>query len=1683
MYGLTTALSGGQYSFSLDTRGFSDGWHSIGVRAYDPDGESAFQSVSVLLDNTAPKLGTVTVLYSAGRTACKVGDFVSVTAISDDPGGSGLSSVWINASNLGAGNVQMLDDGLHNDSSSMDGVFGSGGIKVDTTMGYHFAFITATDKAGNMATAAAKVAVDTHEPLITTSYTIYPVGQTAAKLGDAVRIVSKVVDTKMTVDTVLVMDTSGSMAGTPISDAKTAAKTFIGNLGEFDRAAIYSFNSPAGSGGNKPKQEVTFTSNKATLNSTIDGLTADDWTPLYDTIYDAIQYAKTSPNMPVVIVLTDGNDDLGSGSHSAHPLQDCKNASIPVYTIGLDPGSFYPPVNETVLKEIAQTSDGGSYYHAPTSSQLKAIYEDIASIVEKMDVGGISRVYCDASPIGGPSYVEMFDDGTHNDLAVGDGYYGSDYITVGSSATANVQVTTTAEDVAGNKDTDVAVVRLDNTLPTLASLQPRYSAGRWWAQDGDSISFTAQVADTGDVNGLRHVELDASVIGGPAAVDMVDDGTGNDITANDGTYTSAGVTVATGTATRFFTFKVTAWDNASNSATQSGNVYIDNGRPLDLSITAPAAGQYVEGLLTARVQATDRPAIERIELTLLPPNTIHQTSFNALTGYYEYLFDTANLPDGSYFLTASGRDIAGRQIPRPVMVPFFIDNHAPLLKLNTPRNGDYLAGTVNIDTTGTNDTFLLSVEYNVDTVGWVPVNVSWDTTGTPDGQHTLTVRATDRAGHYNQQVLTVIVDNTNPTCRIIAPGDGDLLEGKLTVRIKASDTVGVSKVLLTGVITAEAEYNPASGYFEYDLDTRELADGNYSIGASAGDDYGHQTSAAAVAFTVDNNVPTLTVLQPQAYDYVSGVQEIRLISGDGPFTDKLTVDYKVDERSWVGLVGDNGTWTVLWDTTALSDGAHTLQGRSTDIIGNVAQQTIQLTVDNHSPACRIYSPLPGQYVEGRQLFQVLAQDEVGIVNVTIDISGVGTYLMSYNGYTGYYEFSMMTTGLPDGKYNLTVSALDRSGKTSAAGPMPFNIDNVPPSFTLVSPREGDAITDNITVVVAWTGGRAVPGEATVRYRIDTGAWIPAQVSTSADTLGDGSHSITVRAEDPAGHSTEVSVHIFIDRSIPELTVLSPKKNTHVHDTVALKLKARDGAGIAHVTLSLGNETLEELYLNGATGFYESELDLSGEPDGSYSYCVTASDLAGHQTVANVTVLLDTSGPELVIKSPSAGGDKQGRIKFTVQATDASNVAHVSISLKSGDWRQMSKDASGNYVYSWDTTVNDDGTHTVEIMATDKLGNEADSILEVSVKNRTPNFLNDNFNWLLLLVLILGFVGVGATVAWTGRRQRYHVQAQMAEYRPAQAPRVPEPAPPTVPEAAVEPPPPVPPPTPLPASTDRTALRSRSAGDEVTFEEDEELFEEAPPARQVAPAPAARSGFSLFGKKKQAPAPRGATGASIAAAVGPAAGATVGDTGFEEVAEDEPVEELKMDEKAWMPRDSLPPAAEMPRPLAGTRLPTPAPTPGTRPPAPGPVVAWGRPATSPDMWEDEEETTFEEEPAAPSPRPPVPGTPPAQPPKPAGGGITPLDALVFSQLKVTRTDEERKMRGPPPGWSHPRPAELQKPAPPPPGPAKPKAGDELYISPSATAVKPVPPEAQKLSKKDREKMGAMLDDLLTKSRKK
>jgi len=153
------------------------------------------------------------------------------------------------------------------------------------------------------------------------------------------------------------------------------------------------------------------------------------YTPIWDAIWDGITLARTSPNIPVVVAMTDGEDysswrnnynnddthnDLDWNYSTGTPFGEFPDGD-PLGQIGLDDGNTNDDYNDSYdpsgdgdggicmapihvftiglnigqdeqncLREIANTSAGGEYYYAPDSNDLDTIYNDIAGIVSQL---------------------------------------------------------------------------------------------------------------------------------------------------------------------------------------------------------------------------------------------------------------------------------------------------------------------------------------------------------------------------------------------------------------------------------------------------------------------------------------------------------------------------------------------------------------------------------------------------------------------------------------------------------------------------------------------------------------------------------------------------------------------------------------------------------------------------------------------------------------------------------------------------------------------------------------------------------------------------------------------------------------------------------------------------------------------------------------------------------------------------------------------------------------------------------------------------------------------------------------------------------------------------------------------------------------------------------------------------
>ena len=174
---------------------------------------------------------------------------------------------------------------------------------------------------------------------------------------------------------ILLIDTSGSMQGTPIQDARKAASNFIGGLGKDDQMALAIFNE-------KMEYITDFADEPQDAKGKINNVDAVNLasTCLYDAAFSAVEKAATlESGRRAIILLTDGQDYKSGGACSVHTLDDVVDLAsegstrVPVYTIGLG-----DEIDEKNLQRLSDMS-GGLYHYAPSSGKLQSTFDTLSS--------------------------------------------------------------------------------------------------------------------------------------------------------------------------------------------------------------------------------------------------------------------------------------------------------------------------------------------------------------------------------------------------------------------------------------------------------------------------------------------------------------------------------------------------------------------------------------------------------------------------------------------------------------------------------------------------------------------------------------------------------------------------------------------------------------------------------------------------------------------------------------------------------------------------------------------------------------------------------------------------------------------------------------------------------------------------------------------------------------------------------------------------------------------------------------------------------------------------------------------------------------------------------------------------------------------------------------------------------
>lgn len=166
------------------------------------------------------------------------------------------------------------------------------------------------------------------------------------------------------VEVVLVIDTSGSMQGQPMTAAIAAAKQFIQNLPDNIEVGVVTFS-------DDPTVAQRITADHDAAFSAVSSLVARGETALYDGVRSAAGLFSSGAQRNIIL-LSDGGDTASSSTLRA-AAKGAADMEAAIFAVGLKSGEF----DADALRTLARETEGG--YAPAASADLTKIYEDFAT--------------------------------------------------------------------------------------------------------------------------------------------------------------------------------------------------------------------------------------------------------------------------------------------------------------------------------------------------------------------------------------------------------------------------------------------------------------------------------------------------------------------------------------------------------------------------------------------------------------------------------------------------------------------------------------------------------------------------------------------------------------------------------------------------------------------------------------------------------------------------------------------------------------------------------------------------------------------------------------------------------------------------------------------------------------------------------------------------------------------------------------------------------------------------------------------------------------------------------------------------------------------------------------------------------------------------------------------------------
>ncbi|MFC2038478.1 Ig-like domain-containing protein [Chloroflexota bacterium] len=582
---------------------------------------------------------------------------------------------------------------------------------------------------------------------------------------------------------------------------------------------------------------------------------------------------------------------------------------------------------------------------------------------------------------------------------------------------------------------------------------------------------------------------------------------------------------------------------------------------------------------------------------------------------------------------------------------------------------------------GRSQQFTASGNYSDGSSGDITGSVTWTSSNT-------TVATTNQAGLASGLLEGQAVISANLS--------GVQNSTNLTVSAKVLDTLAVTPGT-PSISAGRTQYFTATGTYS-DASTANISgsvtwtSSNTSVARIYGNglvrSYASGTTliTATSANCTDNTALTVGAAVLDSVRVTPANPSVTFISGNAPTTQFTATAVYSDGTS--SIITGSAAWTSSNTTTATigaaSGLATTVTAGTTSInatySGKTGNTTLTVLSDTVAPVVTLAAPRDGQIFSTTSVTVSGTVDDINATaNVTIN-GGTTTGLTL----DGSGNFSQSVT-LSTGSNTILVRATDGSGNTGTSGTITVTVNAAKPGIMIVQPVSG-LCTDNSSQTVSGT----VTGNVSAVNLILNGTSQSLSVSggnfTASVTLSERTNNIAVTAYTGGneGNSdfmgTSGSILVTLDTTPPVVSVSSPVSGSLVSTATSTVSGTIDDPCVSTANLTL-NSVSQSIPVAG--GNFSQTVTLVS---GSNTITVTATDEAGNTSPEEtITIILDTSKPEVSITSP-ANGSTTNTSSQTVSGTvsDPSissatlylNGSSQSISVTGGSFSQAVTLASG-----------------------------------------------------------------------------------------------------------------------------------------------------------------------------------------------------------------------------------------------------------------------------------------------------------------------------------------------------------------------------------------------------------------------